>query len=124
MKKARNTILFVFAIFLSLSLGFFCGRTSHKESSVITNSENSTDSLHSTATNTEPTSPSFGKVNINTASIDELQMLPNIGEVLAERIIDYRNEFGPFTSIRDLEAVSGIGKKRIEGIEQYATVGG
>jgi comEA protein len=61
-------------------------------------------------------------VNINTASAKELDALPGIGEVLAQRIIDYRNANGPFQSVDDLIKVKGIGEKTLEKIKPYATV--
>jgi comEA protein len=61
-------------------------------------------------------------VNINTASAKELDALPGIGEVLAQRIIDYRTANGPFQSVDDLIKVKGIGEKTLEKIKPYATV--
>lgn len=61
-------------------------------------------------------------VNINTASKKELDALPGIGEVLAQRIIDYRSANGPFSTVDDLTKVKGIGAKTLEKLKPYATV--
>jgi competence protein ComEA len=63
-----------------------------------------------------------GLVNINTASLEELETLPGVGPVLAQSIIDYREEHGPFTRIEDLMNVSGIGEKRFEDLKDKVTV--
>ena len=61
-------------------------------------------------------------VNINTASLDELNALPGIGPNLAQRIIDYRDENGPFSTIEDIMNVSGIGTSIFEEIKGLITV--
>ncbi|MFM7718135.1 MAG: ComEA family DNA-binding protein [Actinomycetota bacterium] len=63
-----------------------------------------------------------GKVNINTASLAELETLPRVGEVLAQRIIDHRTANGPFASIEGLLDVSGIGDATFEGLRDLVTV--
>ena len=57
-----------------------------------------------------------GFVNINTATINELDSLSGIGPAIAKRIIDYRNKIGKFTSKEQIKDVSGIGNKIYEGI--------
>jgi competence protein ComEA len=63
-----------------------------------------------------------GKVNINTASESELEALPGIGQVLAQRIVDYRTQHGPFRAVRDLLKVEGIGEKKFDSLRDYVTV--
>jgi comEA protein len=63
------------------------------------------------------------KVNINTASVAELQTLPQIGPKIAQRIIDFREENGKFTKITDLLKVKGIGEKTFEQLKNLITVG-
>ncbi len=58
-------------------------------------------------------------ININTATQKELQQLPYIGPVTANSIIEYRNEHGPFKSIKELDNVKRIGPKTIERIGPY-----
>lgn len=62
------------------------------------------------------------KVNINTGRIGELIQLPHIGTSLAEKIIEYRNENGPFQDIRDIRNVNGIGKSTYKDIENYISL--
>jgi len=64
-----------------------------------------------------------GKININKATRSELMDLPGIGNVLASRIVDYREQHGNFSRIEDIRNVSGIGEKRYEAIQDKITVG-
>jgi competence protein ComEA len=62
------------------------------------------------------------KIDINQAELWLLEALPGIGEVLAQRIVDYRSENGPFRRVEDLLKVSGIGEATFEKIKDYITV--
>lgn len=62
------------------------------------------------------------RVNINTATLAELDALPGIGPTLAQRIIDYRTEHGPFASIEDIKNVPGIGEGLFQKLKDRITV--
>ena len=70
----------------------------------------------------EKTDKSLGKININTADVGKLCELPGVGESLASRIIQYREENGKFKSIDDLKNVSGIGEKKFESLKEYIVI--
>lgn len=65
----------------------------------------------------------MGLININIATQVELETLPGIGPVLAQRIITYREENGPFRLIDDLQQVNGIGPTIFEKLKTYITIG-
>ena len=67
-------------------------------------------------------SPGLGpKPSLSSATVDELDELPGVGPVTAQRIVDYRAEHGPFRSIDDLDAVPGIGPARLEQLRDLVT---
>ncbi|MDO4241243.1 MAG: ComEA family DNA-binding protein [Microbacteriaceae bacterium] len=63
-----------------------------------------------------------GKININTATAEQLQTLPKVGPALAARIIDWRKTHGKFKNIDQLREVSGIGEKMFAGLKDKVTV--
>jgi competence protein ComEA len=61
------------------------------------------------------------KLSLATATAEELDELPGVGPVTAQKILDYRSEHGPFRSVEDLDAVPGIGPTRIEQLRDLVT---
>ena len=74
-----------------------------------------------TSTGSNPSDPG-GLVNVNTATLEELETLSGIGPALGQRIIDYREEHGPFQAVDELLNVSGIGEKRLADLRPHVTV--
>ncbi len=65
-----------------------------------------------------------GVVNVNTASVQQLQLLPRVGPALASRIIEFREANGPFAAVDELVAVRGVGERSLELMRPYLTVKG
>lgn len=129
MKKQPIYLLFLAgALFAGITLGFFLGRNLTRGDVIVSLPESmyTEPTQASTAASVETTGAeevSF-PLDINQADSEELQALPGIGEVLAGRIIAYRDENGPFSSPDQLMNVEGIGEKRLEAILDYITIGG
>ena len=81
----------------------------------------SKEDINSTQGNSS-TSTSSKKVNINTATQEELDTLPGIGPSIASKIIDYREQNGKFNSIEEIKEVSGIGDAKYEKIKDSITI--
>ena len=129
MKKQPIYLLFLAgALFAGITLGFFLGRNLTRGDVIVSLPESmyTEPTQASTAASVETTGAeevSF-PLDINQADSETLQALPGIGEVLAGRIIAYRDENGPFSSPDQLMTVEGIGEKRLEAILDYITIGG
>jgi competence protein ComEA len=63
------------------------------------------------------------KININTATVEELATLPGVGNTIAKNIVEYREKNGSFKTIEELKNVKGIGDKKFEAIKDSITVG-
>ena len=125
MKKPQFcALVFVTALFSAFLLGFFLGRQSGAVQIQI-NSVVSGQPSTSPPETTQPDRTQAGcPININTASAEELTSLPGIGDVLAGRIVSYREQYGSFLSTEELMDVTGISEKTYERIQEYVTVGG
>ncbi|MBI4788516.1 MAG: helix-hairpin-helix domain-containing protein [Chloroflexi bacterium] len=69
-----------------------------------------------------PTKTPLGKLNLNTATVAELDVLPGIGPAIAQRIVDYRAENGAFKKVEDLKKVRGIGDALFDQIKDLVVV--
>ena len=83
----------------------------------------SLDAAASGAGQPAPTSSVPAKVDLNSATVDELDALPGVGPVLAQRIIAYREEHGRFDTVDQLGEVSGIGDSRLSDLSDLVRVG-
>ena len=128
MKKQKIPILaLITCIFLGFLLGFFTGRNLDRTPVQIQTLPPATVRT-SSVEESVATTQSGGQnqtfpININTATAQQLESLPGIGPTYAQRIVDYRNANGPFTSPSQLLNISGIGEKRLAAIWDYITIG-
>lgn len=123
MKNKLLAVLSVLtALFVGLTLGLYLGRNPAGGSVTV-----SVPQRTQTAPAAAPVSSAqadTAPVNINTANAEELARLPGIGEVLAQRILDYRKIHGSFTAVEQLTNVEGIGEGKLEAILNQITIGG
>jgi competence protein ComEA len=77
----------------------------------------------STGSSDQSTRSISGLIDVNTATVEQLDSLPGIGPAIAQDIVDYRASNGPFISIESVMLVKGIGQAKFDGIKDLITVG-
>ena len=135
MKKRINPDIVLLVAALALiffTIGFFLGRNSLSPADPVTietakqaqqdNAPKPATEVPAEPGTAELPADSDGLLDINSATAEELETLPGIGDVLARRIVDYRTEYGPFAEVNGLLEVSGIGDQKLEAIEFLITV--
>lgn len=126
-KTERNVILFVTGVFAAgLGIRFYQETFPPRVETDYSRSD-STFAALSAAVRTEKEIPARhddGRVNLNTATREQLVALPGIGTVTAERILMYREQTGPFRSIDDLRKVRGISARKLEQLKPLVSVTG
>ena len=123
MRKHREVYLLILLTLAgcALSLGFFL--LQNRKTSV-SYADLFSPGKEITHTELTPSVPAGPLVNINTATAEQLQTLPGIGPGLAQKILDYRAEHGPFATVAELSKVPGIGINRLEDLLGHITTGG
>jgi competence protein ComEA len=101
MKKVFVSMLVVFTILMSFSLYAAQGKKPGVSNDVLE-----------------------GKLNINTATSIEFQMLPGIGKKKADAVVAYRSAHGPFKSVNELDKIKGIGKARLNAVRPFCMLDG
>ena len=96
--------------------------TKEKEKQVLESCKNYNGEIINGACIATDSQTSVGKVSINTGTIEQLMMLPGIGEEKAKSIIEYREKNGLFTNIDDIKNVTGIGEALFDKIKESITV--
>ena len=124
MKKGQFILLGICTVSLCIVFGIFLGR--NIPNSYIQPSQYlAIETEPSVAAEmTQTNNAEEGLLDLNTASKIQIMELPGIGEVLAQRILDYREAQGAFSTIEDLMNVEGIGEKKIEQIKPFVRIGG
>lgn len=126
-KQPLSVLILVTAVFAAFTLGLYTGRNSSHEairiSGISASPRHATSAAAPTIAAAAPAEPVF-PLNINTAQAHELAALPGIGDLLAQRIVDYRTANGPFPAPEELLNVEGIGTGKLEAILTLITTGG
>ena len=126
-KLNKNVIILMFAsgMVLLLAVLIACAIDSPKfmepEISYVYETEYE-EMYYSEASEAEQESDSVFPICINTATSEELQLIPDIGPATAKLIIDYRNEYGTIVTFSELLSIDGIGNKTVEKLKEYCVI--
>ena len=122
MKNRRGIYLLITLTLISFAFlaGFFAASNRRGFSLCIPSA--SVESVAYTAESTANTPAD--RININTPTEEQLQTRPGIGPALAQRILNYRTQNGPFATVAELTKVEGIGSNRLKNLLDYITLGG
>lgn len=128
-RKIALVLLMLTLTFAGFCVGLFIGKQREPASVTIYTTKTPTAAVsESTAApelppeSTQGVAYVDGLLDINLASVEDLTTLPGIGPALAQRIVDYREQNGRFSSVEELRNISGIGEKRLSAILEYITV--
>ncbi len=128
-RKIALVLLMLTLTFAGFCVGLFIGKQREPASVTIYTTKTptaavseSTAALESPPESTQGAAYADGLLDINLASVEDLTTLPGIGPALAQRIVDYREQNGRFSSVEELRNISGIGEKRLSAILEYITV--
>ena len=117
---AQKVLLAVTALFVTFTLAFFIGRSSvHAQITT----ERAPEELVRELPEPEPEPEQTPRLELNRATRAELEALPGIGAVLAERIVAWRSANGPFVSVEQIMDVEGIGEKKFAELRDSIYVG-
>ncbi|MFB0921425.1 MAG: helix-hairpin-helix domain-containing protein [Oscillospiraceae bacterium] len=121
LSKAEIAAIIITVIFIAVTVVFSLPGRDKDVSVTVSAQQTGETQKASTQPDPPPESSEPLLVNINSATVEELCALPEIGEKTAERIIAYREKNGPFKSTDEIMSVSGIGSKTYEEIRSYIT---